>query len=183
MAVGGVDGGPRTMGRLASLVTFLIPQCMADSTGKLPCVAAPIYTGRALDFHILSRPGLPRQRIRQPRESLCRNIWFCSRQLLQFGTENIYSFKMEQKNTYRASDEEPFLADEEKDTFESPRRISRISQWAHLLPYSGALNIILLLVILVMWTLKDHGPQKAYIPNEVFCKSLNVSSWLGCYIC
>ena len=79
---------------------------------------------------------------------------------------------MEHKATDRTSDEVPFLADEEKDTFATSRRLSRRARWAHLLPYSGMLNITLLLVLLATWILKRHDLNKAHIPNEIYCKRL-----------
>ncbi|KAF4966746.1 hypothetical protein FSARC_5611 [Fusarium sarcochroum] len=75
---------------------------------------------------------------------------------------------MERMSTHRASCEEPFLADEEKDEFTSPKRPSKRARWARLLPYSGVMNIVLLLVLLGTWTFQEHRSNKAYIPNEIY---------------
>jgi hypothetical protein len=77
---------------------------------------------------------------------------------------------MEQRATDRASDEEPFLADEEKDLFDTPRRPSKLARWAHLLPYSALLNMVLLMTLLATWVTQRHNSHKAYIPNEIYCK-------------
>lgn len=78
---------------------------------------------------------------------------------------------MAQRASGRASDEVPFLADEEKDVFATARRPSRReTRWARLLPYSGALNLTLLVALIATWALQRHDPNKAYIPNEIYCK-------------
>lgn len=77
---------------------------------------------------------------------------------------------MEHDKSQRSSEEAPFLVDEEKDVFPSPSRPSRRDRWAHLLPYSGAINIVLILVLLVAWGFQGHSPRKAYIPDEIYCK-------------
>lgn len=77
---------------------------------------------------------------------------------------------MDHRASERASDEVPFLTDEEKDVYATPRRLTRREKWAHLLPYSGLLNVVLLLVLLATWTLQGHMPKKAYIPNEIYCE-------------
>lgn len=76
---------------------------------------------------------------------------------------------MEHRSTDRASDEVPFLTDEEKDVF-TLKRPSRRQKWAHLLPYSGVLNVTLLIALLATWILHS-GSRKAYIPNEIYCTS------------
>lgn len=79
--------------------------------------------------------------------------------------------EMAQRASDRASDEVPFLADEEKDIFATARRPSRReTRWARLLPYSGALNLTLLVALIATWALQRHDPNKAYIPNEIYCK-------------
>ncbi|OAQ75808.1 tat pathway signal sequence [Purpureocillium lilacinum] len=76
---------------------------------------------------------------------------------------------MAQRASDRASDEVPFLADEEKDVFATARRPSRReTRWARLLPYSGALNLTLLVALIATWALQRHDPNKAYIPNEIY---------------
>ena len=70
----------------------------------------------------------------------------------------------------RASCEEPFLTDEEKDTFDTQRRLTKRERWARLLPYSGILNVALLVALLASVTLREHHHTKAYIPNEIYCK-------------
>jgi len=75
---------------------------------------------------------------------------------------------MEHKATDRTSEEMPFLADQEKDFFTTSKRPSRRDKWAHLLPYSGVLNITLLLALLATWILQRHDSDKAYIPNEIY---------------
>lgn len=78
---------------------------------------------------------------------------------------------MKRMETERASDEVPFLADEEKDMFPSSRRSSRRTRWAQLLPYSAVLNVVLLLALLATYVVQRRDPNKAYIPNEIYCKS------------
>jgi hypothetical protein len=75
---------------------------------------------------------------------------------------------MEHNKSQRSSEEAPFLVDAEKDVFSSPSRSSRRERWAHLLPYSGAINIVLILVLLVAWGFQGHNPTKAYIPDEIY---------------
>lgn len=70
----------------------------------------------------------------------------------------------------RASDEVPFLTDEEKDVFATPIRAARRGKWAHFLPYSGILNIVLLIALLTTWALQRRDWNKPYIPNEIYCK-------------
>lgn len=77
---------------------------------------------------------------------------------------------MEHDKSQRSSEEAPFLVDEEKDVFPSPSRPSRCDRWAHLLPYSGAINIALILVLIVAWGFQGHNSRKAYIPDEIYCK-------------
>jgi hypothetical protein len=79
---------------------------------------------------------------------------------------------MEHRTSNRPSDEVPFLADEEKVVFATSRRLSRRAKWAHLLPYSGVLNITLILVLLSTWILQRHESSRAYIPDEIYCKQL-----------
>lgn len=79
---------------------------------------------------------------------------------------------MGHKANDRPSDEVPFLTEEEKDDYAAPRRHSRRARCAYLLPYSGLLNIALLLALLATWTLQGYSPKKAYIPNEIYCKQL-----------
>lgn len=81
---------------------------------------------------------------------------------------------MERRVTERTSDEVPFITDEEKEftVFAASRRPSRQAKWAQLLPYSGVLNITLLLVLLATWALQRHDSNKAYIPGEIYCKQL-----------
>lgn len=76
--------------------------------------------------------------------------------------------------TGRTSDEMPFLSDEEKDGFTTSQRPLRREKWAHLLPYSGLLNIALLLALLTTWVLQRHDSNKAFIPNEIYCKKLYI---------
>jgi hypothetical protein len=78
---------------------------------------------------------------------------------------------MDHNKSQRLSEEAPFLVDEEKDVIPIPSRSSRRERWAHLLPYSGAINIVLILVLLVAWGFQGHNPRKAYIPDEIYCKS------------
>ncbi|KAH6954738.1 hypothetical protein DER45DRAFT_315089 [Fusarium avenaceum] len=75
---------------------------------------------------------------------------------------------MEHDKSQRSSEEAPFLVDEEKDVFPSPSRPSRCDRWAHLLPYSGAINIALILVLIVAWGFQGHNSRKAYIPDEIY---------------
>ncbi|KAL5610699.1 hypothetical protein FOBRF1_006816 [Fusarium oxysporum] len=69
---------------------------------------------------------------------------------------------------YRASYEEPFLTDEEKDLFETQKRLPKYERWAKLLPYSGLLNIALLLALIATFAVREHHYNKAYIPNEIY---------------
>ncbi|KAJ4243704.1 hypothetical protein NW764_016590, partial [Fusarium oxysporum] len=69
---------------------------------------------------------------------------------------------------YRASYEEPFLTDEEKDLFETQKRLPKYERWAKLLPYSGLMNIALLLALLSTFAVREHHYNKAYIPNEIY---------------
>ena len=78
---------------------------------------------------------------------------------------------MDHRSTGRASDEVPFLSDEEKDVFMTARQSSKRAKKANLLPYSAALNIIMLLVLLTTWILHKYDAKEAYIPNEIYCKS------------
>jgi hypothetical protein len=80
---------------------------------------------------------------------------------------------MDHRATDRPSDEVPFLTDEEKDVFTTLKRVSRRERWAHLLPYSGVVNITLLLALLATWILQRHDSNKAYIPKEIYCKQLH----------
>lgn len=77
---------------------------------------------------------------------------------------------MEQKAAQRASDEVPFLNEDEKDNFELPTRPSRRGRWASILPYSVALNVGLLVALFAVWNLQRQDPSKHYIPNEVYSK-------------
>lgn len=81
---------------------------------------------------------------------------------------------MERRDTERTSDEVPFLSDEEKEVtvFAASRRRSRQAKCAQLFPYSGVLNITLLLVLLSTWALQRHDSNKAYIPSQIYCKQL-----------
>ncbi|KAM3434864.1 hypothetical protein MY4824_005194 [Beauveria thailandica] len=67
-----------------------------------------------------------------------------------------------------ASDEVPFLHGEEKDRFELPSRPTRRTRWAIILPYSVALNVVLVLALFGLWNLQRHDPSKHYIPNEIY---------------
>lgn len=77
------------------------------------------------------------------------------------------------KAPYRASEEVAFLTDEEKDVFAIPRRSLRQAKRAYLLPYSGILNIMLLLTLFISWTLQRQSSNEAYIPNEIYCKQFH----------
>ncbi|KAF4449381.1 tat pathway signal sequence [Fusarium austroafricanum] len=68
----------------------------------------------------------------------------------------------------RTSCEEPFLTDEEKDVFDTQRRLSKRERWGRLLPYSGVLNIVLLVALLVTLVLRERDYNKAHIPNEIY---------------
>ncbi|KAF5019109.1 hypothetical protein F66182_8878 [Fusarium sp. NRRL 66182] len=75
---------------------------------------------------------------------------------------------MKHSKTHQASDEVPFLTDEERNGFACPKPRSRLERWVHILPYSGMMNIALLLVLFATWTLKGQDMNKAYIPNQIY---------------
>lgn len=78
---------------------------------------------------------------------------------------------MEQKADEWASDEVPFLLGEEKNSLEPPSRPNRRERWANILPYSVALNVVLLvLALLGLWNMQRHDASKHYIPNEIYSK-------------
>lgn len=77
---------------------------------------------------------------------------------------------MDEKQHSRASDEVPFLADEESEDFVPSKRQSRLVRWAHLLPYSGLLNVALLVILFTTWIAQSQSLKKAYIPNEIYCE-------------
>lgn len=77
--------------------------------------------------------------------------------------------KVDNRAPSRASDEVPFLADEEKDNFGVPRSSQKLQRWANWLPYSAALNIVLLIALFAGWLWLVPDPRKAYIPNEIYC--------------
>lgn len=69
-----------------------------------------------------------------------------------------------------ASDEVPFLADEEKDGFgllQSPLERKTWTSWPL---YSVFFNVLLLLILVSNWRVLGRDPNKAYIPNEIYCK-------------
>lgn len=78
--------------------------------------------------------------------------------------------EMKPSTGQRASDEVPFLRDDEKDIITSPRTNSWRVRWSYLLPYSGLLNIALVGILLGSWALRVSSTNKAGIPNEVYCK-------------
>ncbi|KAH8713751.1 Cyclochlorotine biosynthesis protein O [Beauveria bassiana] len=76
---------------------------------------------------------------------------------------------MEQKADEWASDGVPFLLGEEKNSLEPPSRPNRRERWANILPYSVALNVVLLvLALLGLWNMQRHDASKHYIPNEIY---------------
>ena len=81
---------------------------------------------------------------------------------------------MENMASDRASDEVPFLLDEEKDNFATFKQPMRRSNSIRLLSYSGVLNILLLILLAATWSLKTYDSNKAHIPNEIYCKLLLV---------
>ncbi|KAF5679232.1 hypothetical protein FHETE_973 [Fusarium heterosporum] len=81
---------------------------------------------------------------------------------------------MEHKETPRSSEEAPFLVDHEKDEFSNQSKSSKRERWARLLPYSGAINIILISCLFATWVLQRKSPQKAYIPNEIYSPAQSV---------
>lgn len=66
------------------------------------------------------------------------------------------------------SDEVPFLADGEKDVLSIISRTSRWQKWADLLPYSGLLNLIVLMLLLASWVAPWDDSQRACIPHEIY---------------
>ncbi|KAH8897640.1 tat pathway signal sequence [Thozetella sp. PMI_491] len=58
--------------------------------------------------------------------------------------------------------------------YATSRQPSRGEKLAHLLPYSGALNITLLLALLFTWILQRNTSNKAYIPNEIYSPAQSV---------
>ncbi len=77
--------------------------------------------------------------------------------------------KMESRAPDRISDETAFLTDVEKDNFSLSQLQPRREKWAEWPLGSVVLNIILLAVIVANWR-AGLGPNKAYIPNEIYCK-------------
>lgn len=71
----------------------------------------------------------------------------------------------------RTSDEEPFLADEDGHVYTAPKRLLRREKCSQWLPYSAALNIVLFLLLVFALALQRRNAGKAYIPNEVYCKT------------
>ncbi|KAH8176414.1 tat pathway signal sequence [Sarocladium implicatum] len=81
---------------------------------------------------------------------------------------------MDHRANNRPSDEVPFLADDEKDTFAIPSPPSRWQRWASLLPYSCVLNLILLTLLFASWIAPWGDTQRAYIPNEIYSPAQSV---------
>lgn len=79
--------------------------------------------------------------------------------------------KMSPKDSDELLDEEYLLEEEQKDDlFAFSSASKRNGLWARLLPYSAALNVILLLsVVVAVWIVPIQRSRGTCIPNEVYC--------------